>query len=78
MKHRIIFLLALSSMVLGCQPRTPAMTAAEQRAENLRLAQEEQLKLDEISHRVLCLRVAAGEPSAMMEMLFRRTTCAVE
>jgi hypothetical protein len=68
-------LLALALPLMGCEPRTPAMSASEVQAQQWREINAEQVVLYEQRRKVVCLKVAAGDPFAMVEQLAYKITC---
>jgi len=61
---RMIILLSLASLVMGCMPRQPAETIAEK-----------QRKIEVLQHEILCAKYQAGDLAAMAELAVRRENC---
>lgn len=68
-------LLTLTLPLMGCEPRTPAMSAAEVQAQQWREINAQQQALAEQQRKVVCLKVAAGDPFAMLTQLAFKITC---
>lgn len=73
MNKRILFVIGVgaSLMLAGCQHRS----AANPVVDRLDLAREKESQAAQLQHDALCLRVAAGEVTAMAEMKLRQTIC---
>ena len=82
----VIGLLTLVAPLMGCEPRTPALSAAEVQAQQLRESNKdqeqqwreinkEQAQVDESSRRLICLKSAARDPFAMLAQLALKITC---
>ena len=61
---KMIILLSLASLIMGCMPRSPAETVAEK-----------QRKIEVLQHEVLCMKAQAGDLPAMAELAVRRENC---
>lgn len=68
-------ILTLTAPLMGCQPNTPALTAAEVQASQWREISNQQILLAEQQRKVVCLKVAAGDPIAMLAQLAYKYTC---
>lgn len=71
----VVGFLTLAAPLMGCQPRSPALTAAEVQAQQQRQINADQAQLTEDARKLICLKAANLDVFAMVTQVAYRITC---
>lgn len=67
--------MTLLAPLMGCQPRSPALSAAEVQAQQQREINTHQAQLAEDARKLICLKAANLDVFAMLAQVTYRITC---